>query len=426
VGGIAVFDEYMNGSNHKVKYRRVIKGKPKDRGLLWYVMCSSVQFFDKDGNHIKGDNLYIPHTFALYTADECWRRVCGPRGGRGHPPLEWRGYGEGGCFLLDSIKVLTASKALKPGTTIIGDRLFSSFHLLKKLSAWGLYYIGTMKKNTKGVPQMQSQDDERGSSVYRMCTSMAKTICGWWRDSTWVLIVTFGWPWKNAEHEVSRKQRGHRAPVRVKCPLPASVYNMYMGAVDFFNREALTTYRGQLKCFRVWKHIFFTLFFIWVYAAYCHFVFAKNTCLDEAGKAVYKKLGVSGNKEFRLRLAKELASEQKAHYARSKKHRKRTLTQISDVGLTVDEMLQHTAIPIRAMPKWRGRRAECIWCRTKLRGKGKKKHSKTSTFGCAECQVGLHTGKCFILYHERLFAKPSCSREDEPSDEESQSGESTV
>jgi hypothetical protein len=369
-----------------------------------------VDFFDKDGRHIKGDNLFLPHYFALYTANERWRRVEGPRGGKGKPPEEWRGYGEGGCFLLDFLTILKASEALKDGTTIVGDRLFTSFHLLKKLSAWGLFYVGTTKKNIKGLPEMEGPNDDRGSSVFRMCLSLVGTVCGWWRDSTWVLFLTVGWPWRDREHEVTRKQRGHREPVRVPCPLPATVYNKYMGPVDFFNREALTSYRGQLKCFRVWRHVFFTLFYFWIYIAYCLYVFAKNTCRNEAGEAVYPKLGVSGNKKFRLRLANELAKEQRGENARRKRWRKRKLINLSDVGVTVEEVLLHTAVKIRDMPTYTNRKAECAWCRATLRKtvKGKhgraKKHAPSSSHGCAECRVGLHRGDCFILYHERLYA----------------------
>ena len=161
VGGMAAMDEYLNGSNHHVSYRRTLKGKPgKGRGLLYYVMCSTVEFFDKEGNEIKGDKLFLPHFFGLYTANEPWRRVKGPRGGRGNPPPQWRGYGEGGCFLLDFIAELTASGALKAGTTIVGDRLFTSFHLLKRLKDLGLFYLGTAKRNVKGIPDMDAPTGE--------------------------------------------------------------------------------------------------------------------------------------------------------------------------------------------------------------------------------------------------------------------------
>jgi hypothetical protein len=191
-GGFVVMDEYMQGSAHRVKYKRVIKGKPKSHGLLWYVMCSAREFFNSEGELIVGATVYIPLCFALYTADEPWKRVPGPRGGRGYPPLEWRGFGEGGCFLLHFLAPLLARGVILKGTTIIGDRLFTSVRLLRRLAALGLHYIGTAKKNCKGVPTFRPTVQVRGTSMFRIVENIATLVIGWWRDSTWVLLMTLG------------------------------------------------------------------------------------------------------------------------------------------------------------------------------------------------------------------------------------------
>ena len=145
-GGYCVMDEYMQASAHRIHYQRVMLGKPNDHGLLWYIMAGVKDFFDESGKQITGATLYIPLRFDLYTADEPWRRVPGARGGRGKPPPEYRGYGEGGCFLVRFIAVLMWNGVIKRGTTIIGDRLFTSVKLLRHLGNLGLNYIGTAKK----------------------------------------------------------------------------------------------------------------------------------------------------------------------------------------------------------------------------------------------------------------------------------------
>ena len=67
-------------------------------------------------------------------------------------------------------------------------------------------------------------------------------------------------------------------------------------------------------------------------------------------------------------------------------------------------MVGHTAVKVKDMPTsvFCGRLAECAYCRLKipptLRGRARKHVKRTSTC-CAECKVGLHLGKCFVLHH---------------------------
>ena len=194
-GGFVVMDEYMQGSAHRVKYSRVIIGKPKSHGLLWYSMCSAREFLNSQGQVIKGATLYIPLYFDLYMADEPWKRIIGPRGGRGDPPVEWRGFGEGGCFLLSFLAVLIARGVIPKDTTIIGDRLFTTVKLLRRLKELGLNYIGTAKRNCANLPTFRPQKPVRGTSMYRVVENIADLttlVIGWWLDSTWVLMMTLG------------------------------------------------------------------------------------------------------------------------------------------------------------------------------------------------------------------------------------------
>ena len=203
-------------------------------------------------------------------------------------------------------------------------------------------------------------------SVYRVCITLADVICGWWKDSTFVCFASYGWPWRAGKHVVMRKQRGQKEPVPVSASLIAEIYNKFMGAVDYFNREALTVYRGQLRSTRVWRHVFFTLLQMWVHVSYCLYVFAKHRTFDADGSPGFKKMGVSGNKEFRLGLADELAAEHRAAYARSRRWRTRKLTPLSTVGLTVEAFCEHAPFPVKGMKKYKGTRAECAWCRATM------------------------------------------------------------
>lgn len=191
--GFVVMDEYLQRSAHRVHYRRFIKEKPGKAGLLWYQMAGYRHFYDNKGKMIKGATLYIPLYYALYTADEPWRRQPGPRGGRGQPPKEYRGFGEGGNFLLTFLSSLFAAGVVRKGTTIIGDRLFTSVKLLWVLGRLGFSYIGTAKKTAKGIPAFPSLSDEpRGTCFFKAAINIKGLAIGVWKDSTEVIFMTMG------------------------------------------------------------------------------------------------------------------------------------------------------------------------------------------------------------------------------------------
>lgn len=192
--GFVVMDEYLQRGAHRAPYRRFIPEKPGKAGFLWYEMAGYRHFYDGAGKVIKGATLYIPLFFGLYTADEPWRKQPGPRGGPGLPPKEYRGFGEGGCFLLDFLSKLFAAGVVKTGATIIGDRLFSSIKLLWLLGRLGFSYIGTAKKTAKGVPEFPSlKAAPRGTCHFKTVTNIKGLAIGVWKDSTEVLFMTMGY-----------------------------------------------------------------------------------------------------------------------------------------------------------------------------------------------------------------------------------------
>ena len=193
-GGYIVVDEYMQASHHRCHYRRKMVPKPNSEGLLWYLICGLYDFHDNDGKVVKGATLYVPFRFELYTANEPWRRVPGPRGGRGKPPPEWRGYGEGACFALSMLSVLLWNGVVKRGTTLLGDRLFSSIRFVLTLHEMGLRYIGTCKRNVSALPTFvgMAKNAERGTTAFKASLKYLGLVVAVWKDSCWTLWVTMG------------------------------------------------------------------------------------------------------------------------------------------------------------------------------------------------------------------------------------------
>ena len=176
--------------------------------------------------------------------------------------------------------------------------------------------------------------------------------------------------------------------------------------VDYFNREALTVYRGAIRAIKVWKHIWVFLFHMAIYVAFVLYQFAVHTDVRDAeGKPAYRKLSGSPNKEFRLLLADELCKDQREHTARVRKHR-RQLTPLTSSSTHLEEVLEHTAQSLKIITRFKGRQAECAYCRANLPDSLKgaaRKHAKRTSFGCATCGVGLHLGRCFLLHHTKLW-----------------------
>eukprot|EP00976_Prorocentrum_cordatum_P056998 1149569-Prorocentrum_minimum.AAC.2 len=71
---------------------------------------------------------------------------------------------------------------IRVGTTIIGDRLFSSVKLLQALARLDLHYVGTARKNAKGVPKFNPAHfkgaQERGSSTFKVVKSVKNMVIG--------------------------------------------------------------------------------------------------------------------------------------------------------------------------------------------------------------------------------------------------------
>ncbi len=325
VGGLACVDEFLYGSYHHVSWHRCIKGKPNPHGILIFLICSTIT--NKDNPDFQ-QQLHIAHNFRIYVGGEEWQCQKGPRGGKGRPAPEWRGLGEAGCFFISMAEELVRCGSMRSGSTVAGDRAFSSKVLIDRLkrgiqfedATTGqpamayLNWIGTCRADRiPRLPQMQIPEAAtRGTVVFRMARDGRQGI-GWWLDTKWVLLVTLGLPWLEAEvkRRVKQKQIVYgplqagedqdqdRWRMTVDTALPYKLYNEEKSAVDCYNRDAHTSFRAGYKCFRVWKHVYFWLFNAWVYQAYGMYVVFQSQVKDAAGENAYKPLGRTPQKEFR-------------------------------------------------------------------------------------------------------------------------------
>ncbi|KAK3278857.1 hypothetical protein CYMTET_13233 [Cymbomonas tetramitiformis] len=180
--------------------------------------------------------------------------VSGPRGGNGQPSVEWRGYGEMGCSTIKLCKELIAAGALRSGTLVIGDRLFTSIHLLRWLFAQSLYYIGTLKKNALHVPALFSKESlkrlgQRGEYVWRMSMDNVRAVFGKWMDAQWVLLATLGFPW--TESSVKRRRTKHDNKQRKRSASTANPNSGEADGIDDDMRVALFMLLGEEAARRI-------------------------------------------------------------------------------------------------------------------------------------------------------------------------------
>mmetsp|Transcript_8597 Transcript_8597/g.11634 ORF Transcript_8597/g.11634 Transcript_8597/m.11634 type:complete len:701 (+) Transcript_8597:1023-3125(+) len=431
VGGYCVVDEFLKASCHHVANHRFIKGKPNPHGLLFYLVCSTVELdkeFPKNPTppqkrrHKKLPNLYIPHNFMLYLATEEWRSVRGPRGGKGEPPPEWRNYGEGGCFLIRMLQELIQKKSLKKGTTIVGDKAFSSFALMNHLKKNGLNYIGTVRKDKMphfDLPKKQKSGlmAFRTAIPTRECATERNHIeanasmnVGWWCDSTWVGLMTLGYNWvadvvyRRKRYDKKRALSGEKwseNKYSVNGPWIVRLYNDYMGSVDGFNRDGQTTYHEVMRCTRYWKVVFSFLLQTWIYSSFCIYMLL----LVKNGEGFGKKIGKSPQKDFRVVLANQLAAEQRAIYHVCRKAGNKACEPCQYTPECLADVARHQVIPLKNMTKrfkYFRNRAKCFQCKARV-----------TSHGCIECQIPLCQGNCSMFYHKWLWTLEKEVNDDE-------------
>ena len=334
-------DESMIGTKCRLSFIQYMPAKPVKWGVKVWVLCDSV-------------NGYIC-TFDVYTGKDTSGSNVHAHG------------------LAYSIVMKLVQSYLKKGHIIYTDNYYSSPQLFEDLRKEGTYASGTVRTNRKHFPEFlkpQPGDKlDRGSHMFAYCKST--TVVRWSDNRDVYALSTF---LSDATTQV--KRRGGSTSISISCPEIIHDYNLFMGGVDLAD-QAMCYYSVGRKSMKWWRHIFWRMHDHAIINA--HVIFKANTATS-LSKPI-------SNLKFRLLLAQQLVEPY--------------LSQRRGVGRTPtrEERLLGKHFPYHSADRKRCK--VCAYKKVSPRSK-KCKDTKTKIW-CPKCEAHLCMGRCFELYHTRLY-----------------------
>jgi hypothetical protein len=240
---------------------------------------------------------------------------------------------------------------------VIGPELFED--LLSK----GVYAVGTLRPNRRGVPQdlVASADSlQRGQFEHRQKDRLVATV---WMDRAPVYFLsTCVSPLEGA---TVKRRDDEGKEVTVNCPTVVVNYNNYVHGVDTVNQ--LSSYYGiGRRSLKWWRSVAWWLFDIAIVNAYT------------LGRLTHAKKW-PGILDFRIDLMKELAN----HAEKGG----------SSGDLSKNEMEEEA---VGHYPFMFDSTRDCGYCSI---GEERKIHRKSSKYGCKQCKVHLCVFPCFEKFH---------------------------
>ena len=334
-------DESMIGTKCRLSFIQYMPAKPVKWGVKVWVLCDSV-------------NGYIC-TFDVYTGKDTSGSTMHAHG------------------LAYSIVMKLVQSYLKKGHIIYTDNFYSSPQLFEDLQKEGTYASGTVRTNRKHFPDFlkpQPGDKlDRGSHMFAYYKST--TVVRWSDNRDVYAMSTF---LSDATTQV--KRRGGSTSVSISCPEIIHDYNLFMGGVDLAD-QAMCYYSVGRKSMKWWRHVFWRMHDHAIINA--HVIYKANTATS-LSKPI-------SNLKFRLLLAQQLVEPY--------------LSQRRGVGRTPtrEERLFGKHFPYNSTERKRCK--VCAYKKVSPRSK-KCKDTKTKIW-CPKCEVHLCMGRCFELYHTRLY-----------------------
>lgn len=267
--------------------------------------------------------------------------------------------------------VLNLCSGLADSQAIVAfDNFFTSYKLMVMLLQNGIYSIGTVRVNRKGLPDMLKMNDklQRGEFMFSVKGPVAAVK---WQDSKPVTVLSTATSPKDTT-SVTRKNKNGTKTI-VSCPTAIQMYNALMGGVDLFDqlRERYAVGRRSLKW---WHRIFYFLLDLAVVNSFIMMKRVKGD-LDQMS--------------FRIRLARQLISG----YT-SKKRRGRPPLFIGKKKGSIGVPHEVRTVNVgEHLPKKNIKYRRCRLCSTR-------KEEKRTRVECTHCKVALCLDPCFRRFHE--------------------------
>lgn len=267
---------------------------------------------------------------------------------------------------------LVEAANIEPGSLIVMDNFFSSCSLFESLLKRENFACGTVKKNSKGLPDFMRKNKQIEKSMARGEFQFGvknKTAAVKWMDRKAVCFLSSAHSPRKVSTVLRRQRNGAR--IEVGCPEVVKVYNQTMGGVDKFDqlRECYAIGRRSVKW---WHRIFYYLIDLAIVNSY---VMWKNKSVDPTK---------CHQLDFRINLARQLINgfSSRKNRGRPPNYFKQTVPdsiRVSNVG--------------NHMPEKPGNSRRCKLCAAK-------KVQKRTLFICSCCKVPLCITPCFVNFHK--------------------------
>ncbi|XP_037034384.1 piggyBac transposable element-derived protein 4-like [Bradysia coprophila] len=136
--------------------------------------------------------------------------------------------------------VMKLAAKIKPGSIVAFDNFFTSFSLMKNLATKNIFACGTVKSNSKGLPdfmrnnkanQKVDKNMKRGEFQFKAKNRIAAVK---WIDKKPVRFLSTAHSPRNVSNVRRRIGKGSR--VDIGCPKVVEDYNKIMGGVDKFDQ----------------------------------------------------------------------------------------------------------------------------------------------------------------------------------------------
>jgi len=248
------------------------------------------------------------------------------------------------------------------------DNFFTSVNLVNALHAKKIYAVGTVRMNSKGLPQLMKNKDhlERGQFMFNTKGAVAAFK---WMDKKPVTVLSSS----NSPQEVVTVKRRNKdgTAAEVACPGAIARYNQIMGGVDKFDqlRERYEIGRRSVKW---WHRIMYFLIDLAIVNAFVMWKLSKPN-------AKHDQL------TFRLHLARQLIGQ---HTSRK---RKGNVPNFLSQKKHVPDDVRLSGVGSH-MPTTGSSYRRCRHCSTK-------KQEKRTKCLCLACSVPLCLAPCFRQFH---------------------------
>lgn len=278
------------------------------------------------------------------------------------------------------VRKLVAAAGIERGSLVVLDNFFTSYSLLENLMSQELFACGTVKGNSKGLPNFMRKNKKVEKSIARgefLFGVKKRTAAVKWMDKKAVCFLSSVHSPRRTSYVLRRQRNGIRR--EIGCPEVVKIYNKTMGGVDKFDqlRERYAIGRRSVKW---WHRIFYYLADLAIVNSYVMWK------LKHTNPAKCHQL------DFRINLARQLIGGFSSRKNRGRppnfvKRKVPDSVRLANVG--------------KHMPRKNKNYRRCKLCSGGKKGKNGKKGQQRTRFVCNFCNVPLCISPCFPKFHKK-------------------------